>query len=216
VFLDLCGIERRQLRKPERQRQHRHDRQLARAKRRHRDVQRELHVVGIGDRARWPTRRTIGYAGDGNAANNTATDTDTIVPRADLSISASDGVGSPQCRRQYDVCDRRDEPGDGRGQRRVGQRLVPGQPVGVHLDLFGPRPAAPARAPVAAATLRRRRTRSAGSSGTLSFSATCTLSSTATGSLANTASTSYVNDAIAANNSADRYRHDRAARRSVA
>ncbi len=37
---------------------------------------------------------TIGGGGDGNAANNTATDTDTLVPAADLAITKTNGVSS--------------------------------------------------------------------------------------------------------------------------
>ena len=37
---------------------------------------------------------TLSYVNDTNAANNTASDTDTIVPQADLSIADSDGIST--------------------------------------------------------------------------------------------------------------------------
>jgi uncharacterized repeat protein (TIGR01451 family) len=143
---------------------------------------------------------TLSYASDGNAANNTATDTDTIVPSADLSISNSDGItrlnagGSTT----YAIVVTNPDPSTV-GNVALGDSF----PAGLsgcawtcNASAGGACQSASGSGNIATTT-----NTIAGNGGTLTFGATCTLSASATGSLANTASVAYANDANAANDS---------------
>src|SRR5436190_4175029 len=144
---------------------------------------------------------SMSYANDPDTDNNTATDTDTVVPRADLSITKTDGQTSANA----------------------------GNPVTYTITVTNPSSNAVANVGVSdtfVATLSGCTwscTASAGGScqnangggnistasngiagngGTLVFSATCTLHAASIGTLINTATVSYANDPVSGNNSA--------------
>ncbi|MGE4069583.1 MAG: beta strand repeat-containing protein [Lysobacterales bacterium] len=143
---------------------------------------------------------TVSYANDPTAGNNSATDTDTIVPQSDLSITKTDGSATATA------------------GSNVTYTIVASNPAAVAVsnvgvaDTFagtlsactwsctassgGSCQAASGSGNIATTT------NSIGAGGTLSFSATCTLSAAATGTLVNTATVSYANDPTAGNNSA--------------
>ena len=110
------------------------------AERRQRHLYGELHDLGRRPPARSPTRRRSrnGTTSDSNAANNSATDTDTLTPQADLAHH-QDGRGDHGDRgRLGDLHDhgvqRRPEQRDGRD----GGGHLPGV-ADLHLDLRGRR-----------------------------------------------------------------------------
>ncbi len=144
---------------------------------------------------------TVSYANDPVAGNNSATDTDTIIPQADLAISKSNGTSTVNA----------------------------GDPVTYTIAAINPASVAVSNVGVAdtfAGSLSActwtcaasgggsscqsasgsgniaTSSNSIGSGGSLTFIATCTLSASATGSLVNTATVSYANDPMAGNNSA--------------
>ena len=143
---------------------------------------------------------TVTYANDNNATNNSATDIDTIVPRADVSITKTDGATTVNA------------------GANVTYTIVATNPVAAAISNVAVADTFPASLSACTWTCTASAggtcenangsgnvattTNSIAASGTLTFSATCTLSTTATGSLANTATVSYANDNNAANNSA--------------
>jgi uncharacterized repeat protein (TIGR01451 family) len=144
---------------------------------------------------------TVTYGNDPNAANNTATDTDTIVPRADVAITNTDNVTTAN-------------PG-----ANVTYTIVVSNPAAAALgnvavaDLFPASltactwictPANGAGCEAASGSgniVTTANTLGAGGS-TLTFAATCALTPSAAGSLVNTATVSHGNDPYAANNTA--------------
>ncbi|MEO6593765.1 MAG: hypothetical protein ABIP94_03330, partial [Planctomycetota bacterium] len=141
---------------------------------------------------------TVSYANDPSSANNTATDTNTIVPQADLSITKTNGLNG----------------------------FVPGVPVSYTIVVSNPAAAVVGgvsfsdTVPAALTNCTWSCTASGGScapasgsgnvastltlaaSGSATTTLSCILSPTVTGSVSNTASISYVNDPNSTNNSA--------------
>ena len=140
----------------------------------------------------------VAYAQDPTAANNSATDVDTIVPRADVAVSVSDGVASVAA-------------GGPVAYTIVVSNNASVAIAGVALaDTFPPALAACAWTCAAGAGST---CPAAGSGniaapltlaakGSATFSAGCTLSADATGVLADTAVASYANDTVVSNNAA--------------
>ena len=104
--------------------------------------------------ARWPTRRRIALPGgttDPTPANNSATDTDTLTPTADLSITKTDGVDDGGAGDIGDLHDRGHQRGPSTVTAATVDRHVPGRAHRRDVDLRRQAAGRPAR-PVAAAT----------------------------------------------------------------
>ena len=140
---------------------------------------------------------TIAFAGEANTGNNSATDSTTIVPRADLRITKTDAssIANAGAQVQYAI---------------VASNLSAAASSGTVTDTFaapligcswtcspGPGSACPAsgNGNIAAPVVL-----SAG--GNATFTARCTISASATGTVSNTATIAGANDPVASNNSA--------------
>ncbi len=144
---------------------------------------------------------TVAYSGDSNAANDSATDTDTIVPQADLALTNSDGIGSINAGANTTYTITITNP----ATVAVANVSVSDTfPAGLSACTWtcAASSGGACQSPSGGGNIATTTNSIAASSGTLTFSATCTLAATATGSLANTATAAYANDANAANNSA--------------
>src|SRR6185369_8972255 len=143
----------------------------------------------------------VSYANDGNAANNSATDTDTIVPRADLSVTNTDGVSSLKAgsNTTYTIV-----VNNGSTPAASSVSVTDAFPAGLSACTWTCTPTAGGTCESASGSgdIATTANTIAGGNGKLTFSATCTLASGAIGSLANIASAAYANDSNSSNNSA--------------
>ena len=142
----------------------------------------------------------LAYAGDGNSTNNSAMDTDTIVPRADLALANSDGLTNINAGANTTYTITVTNPASvavsGVGVSDTFPATLSACTWSCAASSGGACQSANGSGNIATTT-----NTIAATSGTLTFNATCTLAASAAGSLANTAALSYANDNNAANNS---------------
>ena len=143
---------------------------------------------------------TVTYANDGNASNNSATDTNSIVPRADLSISKTDGIASINAGANTTYTITVTNPASAAVSNvSVSDTFAPTLTCSwtCAASSGGACQSASGSGNIATTT-----NSIAANNGTLTFAAACALNATATGSLVNTATVAYGNDNNSANDSA--------------
>src|SRR6185369_12778619 len=143
---------------------------------------------------------TVSYANETNAANNSATDTDTITPAADLSLTNSDGVTSINAGATVNyTIQATNPPGNNVSSVSVADTFPPSL-SGCTWTCAASNGGA-CEAPSGSGNIATS-ANSINKNGTLTYSASCTLSNSATGTLVNVAAIGYAGDGNTANNSA--------------
>jgi len=140
---------------------------------------------------------TVSFAGDGNASNNSATDTDTLAASADLAISKTDGVtvATPGDSVVYTIVASNSGPSDANGAS-----ISDTFPVSLSCDWTCVGAGGGSCAASGSGDISDTINLPVGGSAT--YTADCTIAVDASGSLVNTATVSFAGDGNSSNNSA--------------